>query len=320
MKKIRIPRPRKTRNFSEKFGRNSRPFGSGEKHTPADYGSIPFLMLCMLGGVLLTVAVMLLGKLWKVTDVTATEGSYYSSSAVVASLGVEAGDEMLGFDGFAVIKELRQRLPLLDRVKVRKHLNGTVSVTFTEVEELYYTQHNQNYYIIDAKTHEVLCVMAKPDEARRVGAVYLGLPECTRVRVGEELSFVVLPYAPETEAPEISTYELETDEPERENAYVFDFVEALMSSSLSERVVGMELGDRYDLWLVLQGGIRIRVGDMEELERKLTLADRSLQDKAASGGIPDGMPTLVDVSDPTRIIHRSAPDVELPDWALNGGS
>jgi hypothetical protein len=57
---------------------------------------------------------------------------------------------------------------------------------------------------------------------------------------------------------------------------------------------------------------------MDELERKLTLADRSLKDKAASGGIPTGMPTLVDVSDPARIIHRSSPDVELPFWALNG--
>ena len=27
----------------------------------------------------------------------------------------------------------------------------------------------------------------------------------------------------------------------------------------------MELGDRFDLWLVLRGGIRIRVGTMDEL-------------------------------------------------------
>lgn len=318
MKKIRIPRPTKKRSFSEKFGRNSHPFGSGEKHTPADYGSIPFLMLCMLGGVVLTVAVMLLGKLWKVTDITATEGSYYSSSAVVASLGVEAGDEMLGFDGFTKAKELKKSLPLMDKVKIRKHLNGSVTVSFTEVEKLYYTCHNQNYYIINAETREVLCVAGDATEARRVGAIYLGLPECTRVRVGEELTFINLPYAPETDSPELSTYELETYEPERENAYVFEFVEIFMNSSVAERVVGMELGDRFDLWLVLRGGIRIRVGTMDELERKLTLADRSLQDKAASGGIPAGMPTLVDVSDPARIIHRSSPDVELPFWALNG--
>ena len=320
MKKIRIPRPKKHRSFGEKFGRGVRPFGSGEKHSRVDYGSLPLLLLCMLGGVVLTVAVMLLGKLWKVTDVTAAEGTYYTSSAVVASLGVEAGDEMLGFDGSTAIKELRRRLPLLDRVKIRKHLDGRVSVTFTEVEELYYTCHNQNYYIIDAETREVLCVMAKPDEARRVGAVYLGLPECARVRVGEELSFVVLPYPPETDAPELSTYELETEEPEKENAYVLDFVETLMTSSLSERVVGMELGDRFDLWLVLNGGVRVRVGDMDELERKLSAVDGALAKMAQDGGLSAGLPILVDVSDPARVICRVSPEIELPDWARNAAS
>ena len=318
MKKIRIPRRPKRLPFKEKFARDARPFGSGERYTSPDLGSIPLLLLCMLGVVIQTVGVMLLGKLPKVTSVSAEDGTYYTAAAVLAHAGIEAGDEMLGFDGFAKAKELKKSLPLLDKVKIRKHLNGSVTVSFTEVEKLYYTCHNQNYYIINAETREVLCVAGDATEARRVGAIYLGLPECTRVRVGEELTFINLPYAPETDSPELSTYELETYEPERENAYVFAFVEILMNSSVAERVVGMELGDRFDLWLVLRGGIRIRVGTMDELERKLTLADRSLQDKAASGGIPAGMPTLVDVSDPARIIHRSSPDVELPFWALNG--
>ena len=318
MKKIRIPHRPKRLPFKAKFARDARPFGSGERYTSPDLGSIPLLLLCMLGVLILTAAVMLLGKLPKVTAVSAEDGTYYTASGVLAHAGIEAGDEMLGFDGFAKAKELKKSLPLMDKVKIRKHLNGAVTISFTEVESLYYTCHNQNYYIINAETHEVLNVAGDAAEARRVGAVYLGLPECTRVRVGEELTFINLPYAPETDAPEISTFELETYEPERENAYVFEFVEILMKSSVAERVVGMELGDRYDLWLVLRGGIRIRVGTMDELERKLTLADRSLKDKAASGGIPAGMPTLVDVSDPARIIHRSSPDVELPFWALNG--
>jgi cell division septal protein FtsQ len=271
----------------------------------------------MLGVVILTAAVMLLGKLPKVTAVSAEDGTYYTAAAVLAHAGIEAGDEMLGFDGFAKAKELKKSLPLMDKVKIRKHLNGAVTISFTEVESLYYTCHNQNYYIINAETHEVLNVAGDAAEARRVGAVYLGLPECTRVRVGEELTFINLPYAPETDAPEISTFELETYEPERENAYVFEFVEILMKSSVAERVVGMELGDRYDLWLVLRGGIRVRVGTMDELERKLTVADRAMKDKAQSGAYPNGLPILVDVSDPARIIYRVSPEVELPDWALN---
>ena len=106
-----------------------------------------------------------------------------------------------------------------------------------------------------------------------------------------------------------------TDEPDKEFAYVFEFVDTLMESPLGERVIGMELGDRFDLWFVMEGRIRVRVGTMDELERKLTLAERSLQDRVENGGVSDVYPTMVDVSDPTRIIHSSSPKVEMPDWA-----
>ena len=46
--------------------------------------------------------------------------------------------------------------------------------------------------------------------------------------VGEELSFINLPYQPETDSPELVTYELETEEPAVEHAYLYTFVEALV--------------------------------------------------------------------------------------------
>ena len=315
MKKIRIPRPKKHRSFAEKFGRDAAFFGSREKHEPPEVGSVPLLLLCMLGAVVLTVGILFLGKLWKVQSVHAEDGQLYSAAEVLKAAGVQTGDEMLGFDSFAVVRKMRQELPLLDRVKVRKGLNGRVTVSFTEITELYYTCHNANYYIMDAQTHEILGVFATPDEARRVGAIYLGLPECARVRVGEVLSFVNLPYTPETDVPELSTYELETDVPEKENAYVFEFVELLMASELADRVVGMELGDRYDIQIVLQGGILVRLGDTGEMDRKLTVVKRCLDDKVQEGFNAGGLPVLVDASDPTHIIHRASPEVILPPWA-----
>jgi hypothetical protein len=222
---------------------------------------------------------------------------------------------MLSFDRFSLKRALKETLPLIDTVKVRRRLNGDVTISFSEFTNLYYTQHNVNYYIISADTREVLCVDASPSEARRVGAIYLGLPETTRVRVGEELTFINLPYQIETDSPELVTYELETEEPEIEYAYVYDFVEALMSSPLAPRVTGMELGDRFDIWFVLDHSIKVRVGGMEELERKLTFTERSLREQADKGFDANGLPTLVDVSDPARIIHRTSPDIDMPDWA-----
>lgn len=318
MKKITLPpwlRLPKHPSFVQKFGRDTEFFGSREKRKKRRILPVILIMCGMMGGIFLSIAAMGAGSFWRVKDVTASDGAIYSGAVLVEYAGVRAGDGMLGFDTFVVARELKKDLPLLDKVKVRKKLNGTVTISVTEQTDLYYTRHNQNYYIVSAKTHEVLCVSANPDEARRVGAVYLGIPEETRVRVGEELSFINLPYAPDSAPDEQYTYELVTDEPDKEFAYVFEFVDVLMKSPLGDRVVGMELGDRYDLWFVLEGRIRVRVGTMDELDRKLSLAERSLEDQAQNGGLSTLHPTLVDVSDPARIIHNTSPKVEMPDWA-----
>jgi hypothetical protein len=272
-------------------------------------------MICFMGGVVLCLAVLLLTSFWRVGQVTAQDGEHYSAARVLECAGVEAGDGMLSFDRFSLKRALKETLPLIDNVKVRRRLNGDVTISFSEFTNLYYTQHNVNYYIISADTKEVLCVYADSAEARRVGAIYLGLPETTRVRVGEELTFINLPYQIETDSPELVTYELETEEPEIEHAYVYAFVEALMSSPLAPRVTGMELGDRYDIWFLLDGRIKVKIGNMDELDRKLKMTERALADRAEEGKDDGSMPVLVDVSDPARIILRSSPDIELPVWA-----
>ena len=317
MKKFRIFHRQKPRSFAEKFSAEAAFFGSPEGGRPQKspyIKKIAVCLLCMLGGVALTGGILLLGGLWKVTAVEASEGTFYSASVVEEIADLEAGDRMLGFDSSAVVKRLKAGLPLLDDIKVRKHLNGTVSISFREITEVYYTCHNANYYLISAEDREVLGVFSGPNEAKRVGAVYLGLPESTRVRVGEELSFINLPYEPDSAPEDLVDYELETDEPAVEHAYVFDFVDALMATPLADRVSGMELGDRYDIWLVLDGRIKVKIGNMDELDRKLKLTERSLSDREAEGKDDGTLPVLVDVSDPARIIHRASPDIDLPAW------
>lgn len=310
-----LRRLRNIRSFGEKFSPDGESFGGREQEWRGRWRKrTPRLLICFLGGIILVVALLLVSKLWTATEISTEDGELYSATVIRKYADLEVGDEMLGFDSFAVVKRLRKGLPLLDDVKVRKHLNGKVTITFTEHTELYYTRHNSNYYIISATDRTVLGVFANPNEAKRVGAVYLGLPESTRVRVGEKLTFINLPYASESGSDAWADYEIETDVPAKEYAYVFDFVAALMDSPLADRVTGMELGDRYDLWLVLDKRIKVRMGDMSELDRKLNMVQRSLEDRQAAGKDDPSLPLLVDVSDPTRIIHRASPDIELPDW------
>ncbi len=313
--KKRFPWPRRHRSFSSKFGRDVEFFGCQELYEPPTVGLWPIFPIAAACGILLCAAVLFIASLWTVSEVTAEDGRYYTADQLLTYADIPVGDELMGFDASDVEDRLTDALPLLKKVHVRKHLDGSVSIKTTEYQKLYYTQHHVNYYLIDATDFHVIGVMSEPDEARRVGAVYIGLPENARVRVGETVSFINLPYEPESMPEEANTYEVETAEPNEEFGYVFTFIEHLMASPLSDRVRGMEMTDRYALIVLLEGSIRIDVGDMSELDRKFSMADRALADKAGEGNAPGGTPIQVDVSDPARIAYRVAPDIVLPSWA-----
>ncbi len=314
-KKKRFPWPKRRRSFASKFGRDVEFFGRREPYAPPTVGWWPIFPIAAACGILLCAAVLLIGSLWTVGEVKAEDGRYYTAEELLTYADIPVGDDLMGFDASDVEDRLTEALPLLKKVRVQKHLDGSVSIKTTEYDRIYYTQHNVNYYLLDATDFRVIAAMSEPDEARRVGAIYVGLPENARVRVGETVSFINLPYAPESMPEEANTYEVETAEPSEEFGYVFTFIEQLMASSLAGRVRGMELSDRYDLIVVLEGSIRIVVGDMSELDRKFTMADRALADKQGEGNAPAGTPVQVDVSDPARIVYRVAPDITLPAWA-----
>ena len=308
-------RARRPRSFSEKFGREAAFFGSREPHSPSNprVGWLLKLTLGCLGVILLCVGLLLLSELWQVDTVTSKDGTYYTADTLIRLSGVEAGDGMLSFDASDVSERLKEALPLLKTVKVRKHLNGELEIRVTEEKKVYYTCYHENYYLISAESRRVLGVFPTPDEARRVGALYIGLPEEARVRVGKKLTYQYLPYAPDSVPEEQATYEVVTDVPEKEYAYVFEFVKAI-ESEFGGLVNGMETADRYDLWIVLDGRVQVCFGTMSELDRKIELVNRVLSQNGGTGDLP----ARLDVSDPERSIYREGLQIELPDWATAG--
>ncbi len=314
MKRPIFPRPRRATPFAEKFGRDVEYFGRGRKPEPPPKTYFAHVIIGMVCALFLCLGICLLGMIPKVRTVSAVGGRIYSDSVMLHYADLDTGDLLWGFDTKDVEKQMKRYMPLLSSAKVKKHLNGNVSIRATEYEKLYYTCHNRNYYIFTTDDWHVLCAMATDEEARRVGAVYIGLPESAKVRVGESISFINLPYDPETHGGELSTVEVETDVPEKENAYVHTFVDTLLATSFADRLVGMELADRYNLYFVLDGGIKVSLGDMSELDEKLRIFQRTLKEREDAGMDAGELPIAVDASDPSRITFRASPDVKLPPW------
>lgn len=262
----------------------------------------------LLAAMLLCSLALWIGSLWKITEVTVQGNGLYAAEAICQRSGLLSGQEFLGVDAGTAARRIRDAFPLVETVKVKKHLNGSVTVTISEYTDLYYTKHNENYYIIAAKDRKVLQVAAGDTLYRDMGATYVGLPAEARVRVGEILSYAYLPYQND-EAETL--YDTRAEDANDEYAYVWEVVETVMSWSLSDRVTGMELSDRYAMYIILDGRIKVTVGKKNDLTRKLDRAARILETE-----LPDGdLPVILNVTDPSSATIREDADAAWPDWA-----
>lgn len=300
-------------SFEEKFGTSGAMGTPKHKTRPSHLRRALLCAVLSLSLMLVTVLLLGVSPLLKVSEVCAEDGVRYSADQLLANAGIAPGDPLLGFDASDVEERLMKALPLLADVTVRKHVGGRVTLSVREEGGLYYTQHYQNYYIISADTLRVLTVTSYEDECRQVGAVYVGLPEEVRLRVGRPLSFNYLPYPNEEAMGEISTFEVETAAADKEFSFARDTLSTVMSSSVGRYVTGLELSDRFDLWFVMQGRIKVRLGTADDLNRKLAQAMEVLMKQPSLD-----VPAVLDASDPTRITYRETPDLVLPGWSHAG--
>ena len=148
-----------------------------------------------------------------------------------------------------------------------------------------------------------------------MNAIYLGLPEDTRVRVGEPITYAYVPYEIDDGAEEVATYEVETGEAEETYAYVEECMEIILGSSLKESLSGMELGNRRALSIVLDDHIVVKLGSPEDLEDKLKRAELLLTSTYADE-IKDAKdtPIILDVSNLQKNKFIVDAGYELPAW------
>lgn len=300
-----------SRSFDRKFGRHHPWRGRG--YTPLwPWQACFYALLGLISTAILVAAVLILSTCWKVSSVTVEGHAQYDAEILIEASEIRAGDSMMSFGGKSLEQQLRADYPLLRSVKVRRRLNGQVILKVIEETDLYYTCHHSNYYLISAQDLIVLGVSSHGTEYENYGAMYIGFPEEARIRLGEKITFAYLPYEPVSAPEELATFEIVTGEAEQEYAYVWSFVKAVRdTSALEGRVTGMELGDRYDLYLVFDGHVKIRFGSMKELDRKLTQAVEILSREI------DGsrMPAVLDVSNIEKSTYREDSELILPDWA-----
>lgn len=237
---------------------------------------------------------------WSVTDVQLEGAEGYRTDDLMEVAGIRVGDRLWGFDASEVEGRLQQVRPLLATVEVSRTLGGKVTITVTEEQHLLWTEHYHNAYLLSADTLRVIAIASDGDTWQSMGAVYIGLPEEAWLQVGETLTYRYLTYPAEGESADAEVSSPDNKTAEESYSYVEIVQRAIYDSSLSPAVTRMELGDRYGLWFLLDGRIKVYLGDADSLEYKLTQAERVLAQQTVSTGA-----AVLDVSDPARVSYRA---------------
>lgn len=298
-----------SRSFVEKFGRNV-PFG-GKKAPAVLPWRILFWVIFGCGiGMILTAVILWLATFWKVSSVSVEGSVFHDNEYILETANIQEGALMLGFDAADVERELKEAYPILRSVKVGRGLDGHVTLKVTEEEKLYYTCHHVNYYLISGDGLKVLDVSATYDLYAAYGAMYIEFPEEVSLRVGKKIDYEFLSYRPEDKPQEVSTYEIETGTAEEEFAYVMTLVNHLEESAFANLLTGVDASDRYDVYFVCNGNIKVRLGKMEQIDRKLEQAAYLITNEMSNAGHT----TVVDVSNPATSTLRENPEIELPWW------
>lgn len=301
--------------FSSKFGKD-RPWGGKRRQTISFRRAVSYI-IAIVGGMALCGILLLVCSLIKVSSLSVSGANMiYESNYIAEASGIEVGGDYYGFDPGVVEDKLRRELPYLKNVTVRRHLGAKVSITVEEESSFYYTRHNVNYYLISADTHRVILADSNAATFIRLGAVYIGLPQDVRIRVGEKLAFEYATYVvgDETVSPD-ETREIPEEPADEKYEYVFEFVNAVMESEISDKILGIDASDEYALFVILKNNVKISFGSTYELERKLSSAKDVLDDNIDTVSAEGFSRAVIEASDPAKITFREDPTHDFPDWA-----
>ena len=79
----------------------------------------------------------------------------------------------------------------------------------------------------------------------------------------------------------------------RNEKYIYETAEFVLASSLCERVGSLDLCDKYNMTMTVDGKYKIKLGDRESMETKLRIAAAVLEDEMFQKDIK----ALIDVTD-----------------------
>jgi len=203
--------------------------------------------------------------LFRVQKIYVEGNSYCSTEEILQLSGIQVGDELFAVDAGKAANAIHRQLDsYLETVNVAGRFPGTVVITVVEEKNLMFTEFDGAYYSFNTN----FTVLDRAESADAfAGLLFVKLPEVTHMAVGNRILFANNLFDEEV---------MNTD-------YIATLVNSLDRNGLLPYVTSLDCARKYNVSFVLNDTLRLEVGKVSDMDAKLQLASRIMEEKQTNG-------------------------------------
>ncbi len=243
------------------------------------------LVLALL--ILLLTLLLVILPMFRVQSVEIVGNSYYPYEEILNASGITVGeDESIGLDGAAVAQRILRACPNVKNCTVMT-MPFSVKITIVEKQDVKQTAYNGGYITFD---RNFLVLENKQNGEAFSPFLSVTLPRLSGVEVGKQLTFYGMTRV--------------------DAAYINSLYDVLKDKGFLEEVTHIDYSERFSLSCTLNDRIRVELGSMDFLEKKLDKAREMMEKKQVGGTELQEVFVILDVSNLQKATWREVQSLD----------
>lgn len=246
---------------------------SNEKVIEIDVRKLIYaLLLLVMCGLLIFSIVRFTKGFMKISVFEITGDSPYESEEIINASGLKRGDKLYDINEEEIIHSIKLNCPYVNNVSVKSKFPNKIKINVDCFSAAYYVEIFGDYYALDSNMR-VLEETADNTKFLNAKIPKLCIPNIKSALVGSELTY---------------------GESEAEIKFVEEFLGVLRSSTFTSRLTLVDIDNRFEIYVQVDGNINVYMGNTEKSKEKLKAVEAALEDPRLKNCIS----AEIDVSNP----------------------
>lgn len=201
----------------------------------------------VVGAIIASITVFL-----KVADIEVSGTTRYEAADIIATSGIESGDNLFAINKFEVAEKILEEYPYIEQIKIRRRLPDTFTFEIVERVPTAYIEGEGNRWLIDNNAYIV--ELLSKDAAVKVPKITGG--EVVTPREGSELIL----------------------KNEDQLTALKEVLTSLRKTEMTDKTVRVDIGKLYAINIVLGERFLVELGDSQELGAKIRMLNAVLSE------------------------------------------